>query len=84
METKWHRETIEALGMYGKKTSIINKLNKAYAHTEDKKLRDLIKNVQTELLYTSNSTDTLPVKDMRVGVPTARVLYKYCEDVAFN
>ncbi|WP_339073892.1 hypothetical protein [Teredinibacter turnerae] len=84
MDNKWHKEALEAVGTLAKKASILNKLNKAYVHSEDVKLRELIQLVQTELERTSNNPSVMPIAQMRNGVPTASKLLAYCESVVFG
>jgi hypothetical protein len=84
MNTKWHRETIEALGMMSKKPSIVNKLNAVVAHSDDPELRKLAEKLIKEILATSSNTESCAPKEMSNGVPTASKALEYCNSLAYR
>lgn len=84
METKWHRETVEALGMHAKKPRILNKLNAVATHSDDQRLRKLAESLISEILSTSTNTEVMAPKDMVNGVPSARKTLEYCKSLAYR
>lgn len=84
MNTKWHRETIEALGMHANKSSILNKLNAAYAHSDDMKLRSLVEPIIEEISSLQSNTKSIAPKDMIIGVPSAQKTLEYCHAMAYK
>lgn len=84
MNTKWHREMIEALGMMAKKSRIVNKLNAVVAHSDDPELRKLAEKLIKEILDTSSNTETIAPKQMSNGVPTAKNALEYCKSLAYR
>jgi hypothetical protein len=84
MNTKWHIEALEALGMKAGKATIINKLNSASIRTEDPKLRDLAKQLIDEVQAASSNTKAFAPKDLTHGVPTAKVAIAYLESVIYS
>lgn len=84
MNTKWHRETIEALGMMAKKPRIVNKLNSVVAHSDDPKLRILAEKLIGEILAASSNTEAMAPKKMVNGVPTANEALQYCNSLAYR
>lgn len=84
MNTKWHREMIEALGMMAKKSRIVNKLNAVVAHSDDPELRKLAEKLIGEIRATSSNTEASAPKEMRIGVPTAKKTLDYCNSLAYR
>ncbi len=82
MNTKWHRETIEALGMMAKKPRIVNKLNAVVAHSDDPELRKLAEKLIKEILAASSNTEAIAPGQMINGVPTAKKAIAYCNSLA--
>lgn len=81
MNSKWHKEVLEALGMMATKDRIVNKLNAAYAKSDDPKLRDLAKVLISEVKATSSNTEAFPLIDLKNSVPTAQLVQKYCNSI---
>jgi len=84
MDTRWHKEVLEALGMMATKGRIVNKLNAAYAKSDDPKLRDLASTLIKEVKAAGSNTKVFSPIDLRNGVPTAQAAKKYCESMAFD
>lgn len=84
MNIRWHKEVLYALGMMASKSRIVNKLNAAYAKSDDPKLRDLASRLISEVKAASSNTKVFPPIDLKNGVPTASLAAKYCESVAFS
>lgn len=84
MNTKWHRETIEALGMMAKRPRIVNKLNAVVAHSDDPELRKLAEKLIGEILAASSNTEAMAPKEMKNGVPTAKKATEYCNLLAYR
>ncbi len=83
MNTKWHREVIEALGMRATKPRILNKLNVVFAHSDDPKLRKLAEVLIKEIRAASSNTEAASPKELCNGVPTAKEALEYCESIAY-
>ncbi len=84
MNTIYHQEVLEALGMLASKQTICNKLSKAYAKTDDQLLRDMIPSLLSEIKSTSVNTRVMTPKDCKRGIPSATKAVSYCETVLFN
>ncbi len=84
MNTKWHRETIEALGMMTKRSRIVNKLNGVVARSDDPELRKLAERLIGEILAAGTNTEGMAPKEMKIGVPTAKKALEYCNPLAYR
>lgn len=84
MNTRWHKEILEALGMMARKDRIVNKLNAAFAKSDDPKLRDLASTLISEVKAASSNTKAFSPIDLRNGVPTAQAAAEYCRSIAFG
>jgi len=78
-----HREAIEALGMRTTKNAVINRLNRAAAHSADTTLQKLAAAVIRELDLTSTRPTVTPTFEMN-SVPAARELMAYCRERVQN
>lgn len=78
MKTKWHRETIEALGMIAPKKRIVNKLNAVAAHSDDPRLQKMAEVLIKEILSAISNTQGMAPVDMKNGVPSAKAAIEYC------
>lgn len=84
MNTRWHKEVLEALGMMAAKARIVNKLNAAYATSDDPELRDLTSALISEVKTANSNTKAFSLLDLRNGVSTAQAAEMYCKSVAFG
>lgn len=84
MNTKYHKEVLEALGMMATKDRIVNKLNSAYSKSDDPKLREFASTLINEVKAASSNTKAFSLKDLKNGVPTALASEKYCKSVVFG
>ncbi|RTL03938.1 MAG: hypothetical protein EKK65_02700 [Lysobacterales bacterium] len=84
MNTKWHRETIEAIGMMAKKSRIVNKLNAVVAHSDDPELRMLAEKLINEILAANSNTEAIAPKQLKNSVPTAQKALEYCNSLAYR
>ena len=84
MNTRWHKEVLEALAMMASKARVINKLNAANAKSDDPKLRDLTSTLISEVKAANSNTKVFSPLDLRNGVPTAQAAERYCKSVAFG
>jgi hypothetical protein len=82
-ETKWYRETIEALGMLAPKARIINKLNKVAAHSDDAQLREMARTLIKEISSATANTTSIAPQNMKNAVPSAKQVIAYCEPLAY-
>ena len=84
MNTKWHRETIEALGMMASLDRVVNKLNAVLAHSDDPKLRRMAETLIQELRRSTTSPKVAPAREQKIAVPTASVVLQYCRGIAYD
>lgn len=80
--SNWYKETLEALGMRGRRASILNKLNRVVAHSNDPKLREMVGEVVERVDGSSVNTDHTPIRKMKAV--NASALQEYCEARAYN
>ena len=84
MNTKWHKETIEALGMLAPKKRIVNKLNAVVSHSDDKRLIEFAAVLINEILAANSNTEVMRPREMKNGVPTASKAIAYCKSLAYS
>lgn len=81
-DKNWYKETIEALGMYGSRERILNKLNAVYAHSDDEMLREKVGTVM-EQIKSSGDQYNAP-KELTHGVQDVKGLMEYCQSKAYT
>lgn len=81
MSRTHYKNVIEALGMHSDRPTILNKLNKAAAHTDDEKLRQLIAGVVNKFQATSFNPKATCLGDAN-SVDTSE-LKRHCEKHAY-